>query len=423
MNVTTIATTTESPSSEDITSSTATVPTSAASSENTTTTQTLPTQKTKTTKTTATTTTTKAPTAAGVTLYGPEDGTEIDPMTPMVRAYMEIEDATEAAEFWIASYTENDKGASFTVTWKARSTSMYEVIWADNAQMNHARTLLVKGGSTCITGVPHGSDCYFKVRDFISKQESEVRRVHVLDGQIRWIDAEGGRNMRDIGGWSTESGKTVRYGMLYRGACIDGYNGIELTAFGKQQFREMLNIKTQLDLRGSDDGDKGEQSVSDFGGKYVKATFDQYDYIFKNSRSPQALEKIFDVLSDEANYPIYFHCNAGSDRTGTLAFIINGLLGVSHEDLTRDFELTGFSIGKRLRSALDMDASGVRWNASGVMQNNSSNYIAWGPLYDTMIRDFGTGDGKLSSAIENFLKTKCNVTQDEIDAVRRLMLE
>ena len=375
----------------------------------------------KTTKT-ATTTTTAKPTY-GVTLYGPQDGTVIDPMTPMVRAYMDITDPQEAAEFWIAGYTENDNGASFTITWKYHSRARYQVTWADNPELKNARMSIVTGGSFGITGVPHGTDCYFKVTDMSNKQESEVRCVRILDGQVRWIDAEGCRNVRDIGGWKTESGKTVRYGMLYRGACIDGYNGIELTAFGKQQFREMLGIKTQLDLRGSDDGEQGNQQYSDFGGRYVKATFDQYDYIFKNTRSHEALGKIFDVLSDEANYPIYFHCNAGSDRTGTLAFIINGLLGVSHEDLTRDFELTGFSIGKRLRSELIMDANGVRWNPSGVMMGGGSNYIAWGPLYDKMMQNFGTGDGKLSSAIENFLISKCGVTRVEIDEVRRLMLQ
>ncbi len=377
----------------------------------------------KTTTTKATTATTKRPVAAGLELYGPADGTVIDPMAPIIREYLAIDNAQEAADFWVVDYYDNDNGASFTITWRSKATALYQVTWADNAALKNARSMMVSGGSFGITGLPHGSECYFQVKDISNDLESEVRCVRILDGQVRWIDAEGSRNVRDIGGWKTESGKTVRYGMLYRGACIDGYNGIALTSFGKKQFREMLGIKTQIDLRGKDDGNEGAQANSDFGGKYVKATFNQYDYIFTDSHSREALGKIFDVLSDEANYPIYFHCNAGSDRTGTLAFIINGLLGVSHEDLTRDFELTGFSIGKRLRSELKTDNSGASWNPSGVMQAGGGNYIAWGPLYNTMMTNYGTGDGKLSSAIENFLKTECGVTQAEIDAVCRLMLE
>ena len=39
---------------------------------------------------------------------------------------------------------------------------------------------------------------------------------------------------------------------------------------------------------------------------------------------------------------IDFHCIAGQDRTGAVAFIINALLGVPLEDLYLDWEVTGF---------------------------------------------------------------------------------
>ncbi len=384
---------------------------------------------TKTTTTRATTVkTTKAtkpsnPQKPGVTLLSPDDGAIIDPMTPAVREYMAITKEKDAAQFWVVSHTENDTGSGFTASWKGKDRSLYEVVWADNAEMKNAVSFKVIGKSYPITGLLHGKTYYWKVVDVSNDTESEVRSVHILDGQVRWIDADGGRNIRDLGGWKTESGKTVQYGMLYRGACVDGKNGIALTSTGKQQFRDILGIKTQLDLRGSDDGDNGAQSSSDFGVAYVKAVFNQYDYIFTDSYSRESLRKIFDVLSDEANYPIYFHCNAGADRTGTLAFIINGLLGVSHDDLTRDFELTGMAIGNRLRSFLDTSTGEAVWDPSGVMMSGGSNYIAWGPLYEKMMTNYGTGDGKLSSAIENFLKAECGVPQQQIDDFRRFMLK
>ena len=40
---------------------------------------------------------------------------------------------------------------------------------------------------------------------------------------------------------------------------------------------------------------------------------------------------------------IYFHCHGGADRTGTLAFLLEGLLGVSESDMAKDFELTTYS--------------------------------------------------------------------------------
>jgi protein tyrosine/serine phosphatase len=68
----------------------------------------------------------------------------------------------------------------------------------------------------------------------------------------------------------------------------------------------------------------------------------------------------YDII-DEANYggvraaltslmndviagnSVYFHCTHGSDRTGTLAYLTEALLGVSDEDRNRDFDLTSLS--------------------------------------------------------------------------------
>jgi protein-tyrosine phosphatase len=39
---------------------------------------------------------------------------------------------------------------------------------------------------------------------------------------------------------------------------------------------------------------------------------------------------------------LYFHCRIGTDRTGTVAYVLEGLLGVPEEDRIQDYELSFF---------------------------------------------------------------------------------
>ena len=76
--------------------------------------------------------------------------------------------------------------------------------------------------------------------------------------------------------------------------------------------------------------------------KLVHVPFFAYEHLVgENGR--KAFKKAFAVFLDESNYPIDFHGIAGADRTGTLAFVLNALLGVEEDELVRDWEVAAFS--------------------------------------------------------------------------------
>ena len=178
-------------------------------------------------------------------------------------------------------------------------------------------------------------------------EKSAVGSFKTADIAPRWINIRGRAvTIRDLGGRKTADGKfRVRQGMLYRGQglndnSVTGEKAGEnrLTATDIEYFTKTLGIRTDLDLRSI--LETADLDVSPLGPsvKLVKIPSAQYYGMFVNGKKSFAED--FRLMLDEANYPIYFHCIAGADRTGTLAYVLNGLLGVERGELEADWELT-----------------------------------------------------------------------------------
>jgi hypothetical protein len=68
-----------------------------------------------------------------------------------------------------------------------------------------------------------------------------------------------------------------------------------------------------------------------------------YD-IIEEGNYIDAREALTSLMNDViAGNNVYIHCTHGSDRTGTLVYLAEALLGVSDEDRDRDFDLTALS--------------------------------------------------------------------------------
>lgn len=226
-------------------------------------------------------------------------------------------------------------------------------------------------------------------------------------------------NMRDLGGWKIGEESRVKYGLLYRSAA---WNSADKTTESRLK---ALHMKTELDIRyssSSKDYSHSEYPIS--GIDYRNYGMGQYDAIVpgspKYSSAAKAnLKSTFELLAKKESYPLTFHCTAGADRTGTLAFLINGFLGVSYEDLCKDFELTSFYNSRRWRSAIK-DGS---FDDSGIMQDDSNNYVGFGALYKQMMEHYGTSDGTLSNAIKNYLMNACEISEKTLDSLKNILVE
>ena len=156
---------------------------------------------------------------------------------------------------------------------------------------------------------------------------------------LRWInagaDSQGNSfcpNMRDLGGWPCDGGK-VRYGLLFRCG--------QPTIYARSVLVDQLHIQRELDLQGQD----LTRTTSAMGDDIDYCRPPQYQWYTIADKA--IWKEILTFLFDGARYgrPTIFHCSAGADRTGTVACIVEALLGVSQSNIDKDYELTSFSTG------------------------------------------------------------------------------
>ena len=175
-----------------------------------------------------------------------------------------------------------------------------------------------------------------------SKDESEIKSYKVEEVYPRNLKIEGMTNCRDMGGGRVlEDGGTIKQGLLYRTSSTNSWaygrgDGPDtITNAGKEELFNRLGCKTEINVNNSGSKQAGVEN-------YVEA-YMYYDggkhHLYRNA---EPLKEVFHALSDINNYPIFYHCRIGTDRTGLCAIMISGLLGVSLNDIFQDYLFSNF---------------------------------------------------------------------------------
>ena len=242
--------------------------------------------------------------------------------------------------------------------------------------------------------------------------ESEIASFKTEDFAPRWMAIEGRvGNMRDLGGRKTVDGRRVKLGMIYRGQGLNDNSATgeirgrnRLTAADVEYMTGTLGIKTDLDQRSP--GEVADMTASPLGPsvKWIHNSSSCYAGIFLED-GKKAMAKNFRVFCDPANYPIYFHCIGGADRAGSLAYTLNGILGVERHLLNTDWESTFYPTLPEMRSDYkDHTFWCGEWH------------------FDDGFAKYGDANTSWNKRIELYL-LDCGVTMEEIEKFRSIMLE
>ena len=219
------------------------------------------------------------------------------------------------------------------------------LIISENEDLSNPAVYVTRRSSYEVYNLRIGTKYYWCIQK--NGRRSEVYSFTTENILPRFVRIDGVSNVRDMGGYKLADGREIRQGIIYRGSEFD--NKMHISDTGVQDFLK-LGIRTDLDLRGEAGTQVGNYITTLLGCNRIHLKSQAYDGLFLDGEREE-LHTFFSTFANPDNYPIYYHCRGGADRTGSYAFILGALYGMSHEDLILEYELTSLSIwGTRIRS-------------------------------------------------------------------------
>ena len=264
-----------------------------------------------------------------------------------VRKYLETDLLNPASTNILPSSFSNNEGrldsqepVALRLSVKEGFADLYKIELAtndsfENAQVSH---LEASSGIHEFKHLCANTTYYYRVTVYTNNGVDSIIGHFKTADTPRILSIDGRSNVRDIGNWKTDSGKRIKQGLLIRGTEMDAAveSGYHLTNAGLVDMLEIFGIKTDIDLRA-----QTATSKDVLGSRVDHKYYDmvQYDGIF-TEYGKEKVRMVFADLADPDNYPIYLHCTYGRDRTGTICYLLEALLGVSRGDCLKDYALS-----------------------------------------------------------------------------------
>lgn len=301
---------------------------------------------------------------AVLSAVSPESGATVSLHTEKQASYLERSEFLKNAGISGRKEYSRPEGVLLQWTVNGSGADEYIVSLSENMDMSDSVLYTTADNSIVLTNLKIAQTYYWCVS--VDGVISGVYSFTTSGDVPRNISVEGVKNVRDLGGWEIENGTRTKQGLIYRCGRLNESSAdeinIEITEQGKAVMLGDLGIKSEIDLRKTYDNEVGSIISSPLGDSvtYYPCPMEWDGDIFNQNK--EQILKVFAILADENNYPLIFHCNIGTDRTGMIGFLVNALLGVSEDDLLCDYMFSNLA-----------DIGGTR---KALQQKNSAYYKA-----------------------------------------------
>ena len=262
----------------------------------------------------------------------------------------------------------------------------------------------------------------------------------------RHVALDGQPNFRDLGGYETTDGRTVRWGEVYRSGELPRLSNDDVARLDELEIQTVVSFLTEkeFEARGPDRLPEGVTEVAlpmeagnlgdltavvnearrtgDFSEVPADINPDIHRRLVVEAREYYAA--LLREIADPANRPLVFHCSHGIHRTGTATAILLSALGVPWETIREDYLLSNTyrqeEIDHRLAQLRDLHAENTGVAPEEVDTTNmDAFFILQGAYIDAAleqaVEDYGS--------MEAYIRDGLGITDEEVDRLRSQLLE
>lgn len=245
----------------------------------------------------------------------------------------------------------------------------------------------------------------------------------------RRIELDDVHNFRDLGGYPTEDGRRTRWRTLFR---ADGLQ--RLRSASDVERVGGLGLRTVIDLR--TDGERrrhgtfpedvlparvhhlsivdltwGEAGAAD---REDVVEFLVWGYRDILAQGAERLARAIELLAAADTLPAVFHCAVGKDRTGLLAALVLGSLGVGHEVIAADYALTADAMRR-----LEDWARTKQPDLAERLARTPRGYLAADPrAMSIILHDLAERHGSIADYVREI-----GVASDTVESLRTALLD
>ena len=131
---------------------------------------------------------------------------------------------------------------------------------------------------------------------------------------------------------------------------------------------------------------------------------------FVSRKKKETWTKIFNLLLEDNEDGVIFHCSSGKDRTGTVFAVILSVLGFDKETIYKDYQVTNDNLLQFKKYAMTLPEN---------VREIFLKHFAANPEYlDEVFKEINN----LYGSIDTFFSECCSLDADKISALKRKYL-